>query len=92
VTGEIPHVLEEDFHLSPKPFQMTPERCAPRRFHLYWSAACVRQLLPKIAADGAIYVSDLLDFDFVTKRAELGDYVWVREGQDPWDTVSSSPV
>ena len=50
----------------------------------------VRQLLPKIAANGGIYVSDVLDFEFMTERAEHGDYVWVRAGQDPWDGRSDS--
>jgi hypothetical protein len=44
----------------------------------------VRRLLPRLAPDGAIFVSDPLDFETMTTSAPHGDYVWLRPAHDPW--------
>lgn len=44
----------------------------------------VRQLVPKLYEGGSISVSDYLDYSFMTERAEVGDYVWLRPDLDPW--------
>lgn len=44
----------------------------------------VRQLMPRLAPDGGIFVSGPLDFETMTTSAQHGDYVWLRPSQDPW--------
>lgn len=58
-------------------------------FRHYWSQAEAlgirpRKLLPKMADDGGIFVSDPLDFAHMTETAEHADYVWLQRDQDPW--------
>jgi FkbM family methyltransferase len=44
----------------------------------------VRHLLPTLAENGGIFVSDHLSREHMMTDAEHGDYVWCRDGQDPW--------
>lgn len=58
-------------------------------FEEFWAFAAdqgfrVRRLEPRIAPNGGIYLSHILDFAHMTTAAEHGDYVWVRASSDPW--------
>jgi hypothetical protein len=43
-----------------------------------------RRVIPKLADDGAMFVSPPIDLDDMLHRVEHSDYVWCRSDQDPW--------
>lgn len=49
----------------------------------------VRELFPRIADNGGIYVSEPVEFDYLAHQAASGDFVAIRSHNDPWGSGDS---